>query len=120
MTVKAQVFVTCDARRVPGCHGRYDVVTTDLDPAAQAARPRRAAAEQLWQRESVAGGPPGALRDVCPECAGARLAGVDGPPLPALRWLDELPPRPPPRVPRTIAEAAERARRRREDSPEGG
>jgi hypothetical protein len=28
MTVRAQMLVTCDARRVPGCHGRFDVVTS--------------------------------------------------------------------------------------------
>jgi hypothetical protein len=92
-------------------------VTTDLDPAAWAARGRREAAAQGWGREPVDGGPPGAFRDACPACAGARLAGRDGPALPSLRWWDELPPppRPPPRVPRTLGEAAEVAMRRREE-----
>jgi hypothetical protein len=84
MTVRAQVFVTCDARRTLGCYGRYDFVTADLAPAAWEARGRREAAEAGWSREPVdGGGPPGALRDVCPACAGARLAGLDGPRAPS-------------------------------------
>jgi hypothetical protein len=117
MSVRAQVFVTCDARRTLGCYGRYDFATDALDPATWATRGRRLAGEQGWSREPVDGGPPGALRDVCPSCGAARLQGLDGPPRPELGWLDELPP--PPRVPRTIGERAELARRR-EAGPEAG
>jgi hypothetical protein len=82
MTVKAQVFVTGDARLVPGCHGRYDVVTAA--PAGAEARARRAAAEPLWQREPVDGGPPGAFRDVCAGAGDESLlaisAATEGPP----------------------------------------
>ena len=95
MAISIAVTVTCDSRRVSGCHWSHDL-GANPNPAAVAARWREAD-ELGWTilRED------GTERHLCPVCNGARLVGADVLPPP----VEATP------IPRNIGEAAARDRR---------
>src|SRR5688500_15151106 len=71
MAISISVTVTCDGRRVSGCHWSYDL---GANPApAAVARKWREADELGWTiwRED------GTELHLCPVCSGAWLAGAD-------------------------------------------
>src|SRR5687768_15661955 len=96
MAISITVTVTCDSRRVSGCHRSVDL-WADPAPAAVAAGWRQAD-ELGWTilRDDVA------ELHLCPVCNGVRLVGADVLP----------PPAEPAALPRTIGEAAARDRQR--------
>ena len=96
MSISISVTVTCDSRRVSGCHWSYDL---GANPAVAAVAARWREADELgWTilRDD------GAERHLCPVCNGAWLAGADVSPLPTEAMA----------LPRNIGEAAARDRQR--------